>query len=114
MKCIDKAFLQTCPSRSRLTVTSMLKNIVAASVVYWLELKCGKQFKSKEEVHAAICNLDRLTNSEDWIPPIDPLLGLLGTKVEKDMSDVLPAEIELLLSDGEVETVCLTNSDNEM
>ena len=105
MKSIDKAFLQTRPSDSRLTVANMLKNIVAVAVVYWLQLKRGAQFKSKEEVHMAICNLDRLTKSKDWIAPADPLLGLIESKKAKDMTKVLPVDIELSLSDGEIETV---------
>jgi hypothetical protein len=91
---------------------NMLKNIVAASVIYWLQLKNGIQFKSKEEVHAAICNLDRLTKSSEWIAPIDPLIGLIGSRTTKDMSAVLPENIELVLSDGEVETVSLDTIDD--
>ena len=105
MKSIDKAFLQTRPN-SRLTVALMLKNLVAESVVYWLQLKRGTQFKSKEEVHAAICNLDKLTTSTEWIAPADPLQGLGA----KNMAKVLPVEIDLLLSDGETETVTLVDS----
>src|SRR4051812_31873492 len=93
MKSIDKAFLQTRPSNS-LTVTNMLRNLIAASVIYWIKMKNGTQFKSKNEVHAAICNLDKLTTSKDWIAPEDPLLGLIGTKLVKDMSDILPVDIE--------------------
>ena len=113
MKCISKTFLQARPSGSRLTVASMLKNLVASAVVYWLQLKSGTQFKSKEDVHAAICNLDRLTKSKAWIAPADPLLGLIGSKVVKDRTDVLPVNIELLLSDGEIEIVSLVNSEND-
>lgn len=112
MKSIDKAFLQTRPD-SRLTVALMLKNLVAESVVYWLQLKRGTQFKSKEEVHAAICNLDKLTTSTEWIAPADPLQGLIGSRGAKNMAKVLPVEIDLLLSDGETETVTLVNSGDD-
>ena len=91
----------------------MLKNIVATSVIYWVRWKLGNQFRSNREVHAAICSLDRLTESKDWIAPADPLSGILGGKARQKKPESLPTEIEVMLSDGEVDTVYVDDSSDD-
>ena len=67
------------------------------------------------EVHSAICRLDQLTNSDVWIAPPDPLGGVNGSRRKKKVkSKAVPAEVQLVFSDGEVETVQLDDqSDDE-
>jgi hypothetical protein len=68
--------------------------------------------RAKEEVHAAICNLDQLTSSEVWIAPADPLVGVAGSKGKKRKVENLPTETHLVLSDGEVDTVDLDDKND--
>jgi len=81
LKSIDKSFLKSRPADSRVTVACMMRNLVATAVSYWIDWKLGTRFKSKEEIHSAICNLDQLTKSDAWIAPADPLAGVNGSKL---------------------------------
>lgn len=91
----------------------MLKNIVAISVIYWVRWKLGKQFRSNREVHITICSLDRLTESKDWIAPADPLSGIFGGKARQKKPESLLTEIEVVLSDREVDIVYIDNSSGD-
>ena len=113
VKNMDRKFLRARPSGSRVSVLLMLKNIVATSVVYWVKWKLGEQFRSNREVHAAICSLDKLTESKAWIAPADPLSGVLGLKNKRKKPETLPTEIELVLSDGEVDAVYIDDSNDD-
>jgi len=114
LKNIDKNFLQSRPADSRVTVARMMKNLVATAVSYWIDWRLGIRFKSKKELHSAICNLDQLTKSDAWIAPADPLAGVNGSKTRKKMKNkVAPTEMMLVLSDDEVEVVSLVEDDKD-
>jgi len=114
LKNIDKNFLQSRPADSRVTVARMMKNLVATAVSYWIDWRLGTRFKSKEELHCAICNLDQLTKLDAWIASADPLAGVNRSKTRKKMKNkVAPTEMMLVLSDDEVEVVSLVEDDKD-
>jgi len=113
LRAIDKGFLDSHPGNHRMTVLTMMRNIVATAVCYWIDWRLETRFKEKEEVHSAICRLDQLTESDVWIAPPDPLGGVNGSRRKKVKSKAVPAEVQLVFSDGEVETVRLDDQGDD-
>jgi hypothetical protein len=86
---IDPEFLEKTPAGSKTgTVRQTLKNIIAISVSLHLEVKYRKL--RDKELMKYVYELDQLTDSSQWVPPLNPFVGPSGGRQTKERNTAVP------------------------
>ena len=89
---IDLSFLDKKPVASRTgTVRSTLSNLVASAASFHLEVT--QRTLSKEEAADLIYDLDKLTDFDHWVPPLNPFAGPAGARRPKRKSVSTPKRV---------------------
>ena len=79
---IDLSYLDSTPPGSLTgTVWSTLSNLTASAVL--LHIEVNRRIIMKEEAAEMIYDLDKLTDSDHWVLPLDHLIGPAGARHPK-------------------------------
>jgi hypothetical protein len=97
---IDRNFLDSTPVGSLTgTVRSTLSNLAASAVL--LHIEVIRRILTKEEAAELIYDLDKLTDFQQWVPPLDPLVGPAGARRPKRKARFLQKRVlEFIREDG--------------
>lgn len=102
MATIDHSFLDTIPQGSGFgSVRSFMVNLIALAVRVHLEVKY--EMITKEKAVAYIYKVDSSTDSNAWIPPLNPFVGPAGARGKRKTTITLPKRtFEFVMDDGSV------------
>jgi hypothetical protein len=98
--------LDQSPNKSRYSVRTGLKNVIANAIVIWLKHEAGIDYHDKDIAYKAIHALDMLTPAPSFVPTLAELSASTSCRKRK-VKERPTVIVELVYSDGDVASVKL-------